>query len=135
MLKPVFLCMCKRAREPYRNMYRGRGRGSKMKWFRDGTSPTQLSPKTIQENQSWFKTTVTFILTENISDIFVYWSKNSISQFDKHPVQLNKYTVRCVRTPQVNYSTCEHGNKYRGLYCMKGYALLHFKKSLLFLYA
>lgn len=29
------------------------------------------------------------IMRKNKLDVFVYWSKNPISQVDKHPVQLN----------------------------------------------
>lgn len=61
--------------------------------------------KTIQEKL--LEATVMCTLTESISDVFVYWSRNPISQFDKHPVQLNKYNMHQVETHQVSYSTCQ----------------------------
>ena len=44
------------------------------------------------------------VCTTGETNICVYWSQNSISQIDKHLVQLNKYSMYWVRTPQVTYS-------------------------------
>lgn len=68
--------------------------------------------KILQENQNCFKLQ-SCTWTKYISGIFVYWSKNSISQFDKQPIQLNKYNRYLARTHRVSYSTREHGNEYR----------------------